>query len=100
MEDWLEEKESIKSKAEIFEGLSSNKEAMSNSRLDKIRPKQLLMNLNLQRISSIENKLERSESATFPRKNRELENYPLTPTSSNQDTDRERDMENLDMLEN
>lgn len=93
-EDLNEERESKSSRAGTNKPQSSNKEEVSTySRLDKVRPKQLLLSLSI--LSSPENMLERSESATIPMREKTGEKkanfhkraYQLTPTSSLKDVE-------------
>ena len=88
-EDLLEERESQQSKNGTEGPRSSNKEAISKqSRLDKVRPKALMLGMSI--ISSPDLKLERSESATIPMRKKSSDKeqsvkakpYKLTPSSS------------------
>lgn len=96
-EDLLEERESQKSKADTSEPHSSNKEAVSRkNRLDKVRPKELMLNLTI--LGAPDLKLERSESATIPMRKNSAERklskrkaYQLTPTQSLKNMDEGKD---------
>ena len=105
-EDLLEERESQKSRADTNEPHSSNKEAVSRqTRLDKVRPKELLLGLSM--LGTPDVKLERSESATIPMRKKSVgksaisknKAYKLTPTQSLNDiADGEVATENLGTL--